>query len=71
MSIKNITNLVDFSNSDDECLPITKCVCGNKFDPWDFIISIYDDEEYIIGCPECGAKLYFRNAVQVYQIIKD
>jgi len=71
MSTKNVTTLVTFGNSDDECLSITKCVCGNKFDPWDFIISIYDREDYIQECQECGAKLYFRNTIQVYQIIKD
>ena len=63
---KDVTAQVDFGNSDDECLPITKCVCGTKFGHWDFVISIYKDDPY--ECPECGAKLYFRNAVKVYQV---
>lgn len=68
MQTIDVTNKVYFYNPDDECLPITQCVCGKKFEPWSFIISIYDDSPS--ACPTCGAKLYFRNAVRVYQVIE-
>lgn len=62
----DVTTLVDFNNPDDECLPITKCVCGEKFPTWKFVISIYSDIPK--SCPKCGRKFYFRNAVRVFQV---
>ena len=66
MTDKDVTNLVDFGNNDDECLPITQCICGLKFQTWDYIINIYPEDA--IGCPACGAKLYFRLGIKVYQV---
>ncbi len=63
---KDVTTLVDFDNSDDEYLPVTKCVCGEKFSAWHFIISIYSDDPK--PCPKCGRKFYFRNAIRVFQV---
>lgn len=63
---KDVTTLVDFENSDDEFLPLTKCVCGAKFSAWDFVLSIYADAPK--SCPECGRKFYFRNAIRVFQV---
>jgi hypothetical protein len=68
MTIADVTNQVEFDNPDDECLPITQCVCGEKFQRWDFIISIYDNITSV--CPKCGAKLYFRNAIRIYQVLE-
>ena len=62
----DVTDQVDFQGNDDELLSITKCVCGAKFDPWTFMIGVYDDEPY--ECPKCSAKLYFRNSIRIYQI---
>lgn len=64
---KDVTNKVDFGNIDDEFLPIHQCVCGTRFNNWEFDISVYDDMPY--ECPQCGAKLYFKSIVKVYQII--
>ena len=65
----DVTDLVDFQNNDDECLPITKCVCGTVFAPWQFIISIYEDSPY--KCPECGRGLYFRLGIRVFEVTND
>ena len=65
----DVTNLVEYEGPDDECLPITKCVCGQKFRAWDFIISIYKEDPY--ECPKCGAKLYFANSIHVYQTVEE
>lgn len=62
----DVTDKVDFDNPDDECLPLTKCVCGEKFQPWEFIISIYEDAQG--SCEKCGRKFFFRNAIRVYQV---
>ncbi len=62
----DVTDQVDFQNPDDESMPLTRCVCGKRFAPWDQIISIYGDSPW--ECPECGVKLVFRNAVRVYRV---
>jgi DNA-directed RNA polymerase subunit RPC12/RpoP len=61
---KDVTSLVDFQNPDDESLPITSCVCGASFEPWHFIISIYEDSP--TKCPHCGVELWFRIGVKVF-----
>jgi len=65
--IKDVTNLVYFDDYSDESLPITQCICGQKFGAWEFIISIYDDD--ITKCPNCGTKLFFRSSIKVFQVI--
>ena len=70
VSYKDVTEYVEFGSVDDESLPLTKCVCGKKFDSWHHILGIESDEEYAKECPECGRKLFFRNSVHVYELIK-
>lgn len=69
MSDRDVTALVEFGNNDDEFLPMLKCVCGAKYTLWDWSISIYREIEE--GCPSCGRKLYFRNAIRVYEVSND
>ena len=64
---KDVTNLVDFSGNDGELLPITKCVCGEKFVAWNFSISIYRENAY--SCPKCNRKLYLSLAIRVYEVV--
>ena len=66
MKTLDVTKQVRFEGNDDELLPITQCVCGAKFNPWEFIIGIYKDDPY--KCPMCGAKLYFTWDITVYEI---
>ncbi len=66
MKTVDVTDQVDFQNPDDELLPITKCVCGHKFNPWVFNISIYEDMPHV--CPECGRGLIFKQAIRVYEV---
>ena len=63
---KDITDLVDFGLNDDECLPLTRCVCGQVFKRWEFIISIYPD--MADECPNCGRKLYFKVAIMIFEV---
>ena len=65
----DVTKKVRFGNSKDNTLPIVRCVCGNTFLLWDFVIDIYDDTPSI--CPRCGAKLYFVNDIKVYQVVDE
>jgi len=66
MSTIDVTDKVNFGDVDGECIPITKCVCGESFVPWDFIISIYKDDTHT--CPKCNRKLYFSMKIQVFEI---
>lgn len=66
MKIKDITSQVDFLNNDDELLPITKCVCGEEFDSWEFCVSIYENEAH--SCPKCGRKFFFRLGIRVFEV---
>lgn len=67
---KDVTDKVRFGSVDDESLPIDKCVCGEKFNGWaDYVISIYDDNPHV--CDKCGAKLFFRNSIRIYQVVDD
>ncbi len=64
--IIEVTDKVNFEYNDDECLPITKCVCGEKFVIWDQILGVYKDNPW--ECPKCGAKLFFTINIQVYEV---
>ncbi len=64
----DVTDQVVFLGNDGELLPIIKCVCGKEFPPWNFAISIYEDNPN--DCPNCGRKLFFRNRISVYSFIE-
>jgi hypothetical protein len=66
MSDIDVTDWVAFHGNDDEHLPLVKCVCGQRFQAWDFILGIY--REWAKECPNCGRKLYFRNDIRVYEV---
>lgn len=62
---KDITSEVSFERNDDESLPLTKCVCGAKFPPWDFILGM--ERDYPNTC-DCGRKLYFTLDIKVFEV---
>jgi len=68
MPDKDVTPQVSFAEIDGESLPLTKCVCGEQFVPWEFIISIY--REGANDCRKCGRKLYFRASIKVYEVLE-
>lgn len=65
---KDITNLVDFGLNDDEYLPLTRCVCGQTFKYWGFVISM-DSEG--TECPNCDRRLYFKVAIRIFEVEED
>jgi hypothetical protein len=64
---RDVTHLVRFGDVYDESLPIARCVCGERFPRWDFIISIYPDSPK--ECPKCGRKFYFSASVKVFEVV--
>lgn len=66
---KDITDLVEFGSPDDEILPLLKCVCGEKFDYWNFILGIY--RETSNECRKCKRRMYFYTELRIFQVIDD
>ena len=62
----DVTSSVDFQLNDDELLPLTRCVCGANFSPWDFTLGVYADSP--TECPVCGRLLYFSVKIHVYEV---
>ena len=63
---EDVTDQVEFGWNDEECMPITKCVCGALFKLWNHVINIYEEDP--VKCPKCGVGLYFRPAIWVYKV---
>lgn len=63
---EDVTSQVEFQNNDDESLPITRCVCGEKFSAWYRTLSIYEEGPW--ECPKCGVRLMFSCGITVYRI---
>jgi len=66
MNKENITSEVEFGFSDDEYLPITRCLCGAEFEPYEQWISIYESSPW--ECSECGAEMVWEFKPNVYLI---
>jgi hypothetical protein len=64
----DITKDIDYDSygPDGECLPLTKCKCGQIFEAWTFNISMGEDST--TECPSCGRKLFFLNSLRVYEV---
>ncbi len=65
MADKDITDEVRFELNDGESMPLIECVCGEKSEPWDFILGM--DRDYPHECPNCKRKLYFKANIRVYE----
>lgn len=69
MKITDVTNKVKMGANDGYYAPVLECVCGKTFGRWDFTIDQDAVEQY--SCPKCGAKLFFRVQLVVYQVEED
>lgn len=65
---EDVTHLTSTGEVDDECLPITQCLCGTNFPNWHEILGIYKDSPW--KCPKCGVELVFSNQVRVLARVK-
>lgn len=64
---KDITAQVGFGDNDGDCLPLTRCICGKRYQHWDFIL--HADREESKKC-DCGRELYFRFTIQVLEKVQ-
>lgn len=61
----SVTALVSFGDNDANLLPLTECVCGERFDLRDF--NLRNDRDEPMTCHSCGRKLYFEIDIVVYE----
>lgn len=64
----DVTDLVDFYNYEDGCLPIRRCVCGAMFHLREFIITRSISKNRPCICPTCGCRMYFSLDVRVFMV---
>ena len=62
----DVTEYVIAGFPDDEIMPVEQCVCGQKYDPWEQMISIYEEHATVMPC--CGARLYWKPCWKVMSI---
>ena len=61
----NVTSKVSFGDNDANQLPLTECVCGYRFELWEF--NLRSDRDDPVTCPQCGRELYFELSIQVFE----
>lgn len=66
IAIKNVTEKVTVCEVDDESVSLSKCVCGEEFETWKFVVSIYADET--TECPKCSRRFVAAIKVEIYEI---
>jgi len=64
----DITSEVQFGAPDDGYLPLMKCKCGEEFDYWEFVLSIYPKDPAV--CPKCGRRMFFKQMITVYEVVE-
>lgn len=62
---RDVTKLVRVGPIDDENIPMTQCVCGNTYQPWEGPILNYDSP---VECPACLRKFIFQVHVKVLEV---
>jgi hypothetical protein len=67
MKTTDVTNDVRTGATDDEAVPLLRCVCGQTYPSWDMILSVYADEAKPMPC--CGRRLYFVATVKVFEVL--
>ena len=63
----DITALVAIDDPDGEDAPLRRCVCGQTYGYWEFVLSIYRDSAH--ACIRCGRRLYISIRVHVFEVV--
>jgi len=61
---REVTAEVERGEVDGDALSLLRCVCGQEFEPWDFVITDWDKRK----CPQCGRGFRFEMEVAVYEV---
>ena len=62
----DITSKVSIGSIDGNKLSVARCVCGARFDFWDYVIGAH--AESAKPCPACGRRLYFTVVLKIYEV---
>lgn len=65
VSENDITSQVTVYDYNDDLVSISKCVCGHRFKPWEFIL--WADKDNPKQCPKCNKRMYCSIQVRVYE----
>jgi len=63
---KDVTKSIRCDLNDGDSLPLTKCVCGQEYMGWVFVL--HSDRNDPTTC-RCGRKLYFQCQVRVFEVV--
>ena len=66
---KDVTADVKFGAVDDECLPLTRCLCGAAWNAWHGPVLSYTSRETAEECPVCLRRFYFTNDIRVWEVV--
>jgi hypothetical protein len=61
----DVTDRVSFGDNDADMLPLTECVCGQRFGLLEF--NLHSDRDEPITCLSCGRMLYFTISIRVFE----
>ena len=65
--VRDVTDQVRVGYSDEESLPMEKCVCGASWPTWDGpILHIERDDP--VECPKCGRKFHWKSKITVWEV---
>jgi hypothetical protein len=64
MTWVDVTDKVAYGAADDGCLPLLRCLCGEPFEAWAFVLGVHPD--LAMPCPACGRQYYFGVRLHVY-----
>ncbi|MCP4990874.1 MAG: hypothetical protein GY928_33985 [Colwellia sp.] len=67
LGIEDVTHLVEVGQQGDEHITFLKCVCGAKYEHWDFLLSIYREDPN--QCAKCFRWFYYTTDVKVFQVV--
>jgi hypothetical protein len=62
----DVTGQVEFGDVDGEFLEVVRCLCGHRFEDYT-AMSMSDDYRDIWRCDECGARLYFKQQLTIWE----
>ncbi len=63
----DVTDNFEFDLNDDENLPVTRCICGQRYALWEFQLNYGKDS--ISECETCHRKFYFVTSIRIYEVV--
>ncbi len=67
---KEVTDKVSFQTPEIDCLSLDSCICGKRFNCWEFTCPIHPvhPDERLHTYSNCGRSFYFSIDIKVFEI---